>query len=95
MIFGRYPWIKTALAKPQKDPAGYPVIDLPYLTLMKLAATRAQDWADISRMLGWASEETLNQVRKIVARYSPEDSPDLESLIFIGQKERELPSNSE
>jgi len=58
---------------------------------MKMAAMRAQDWADISRMLGLASDEVLNEVRAVVAHYSPEDSGDLESLIFIGQKEREQP----
>jgi hypothetical protein len=42
-------------------------------------------------MLGWASDEELEQVRKIVARYAPEDLEDLQSLIFIGQKERQLP----
>jgi hypothetical protein len=38
--------------------------------------------------------EDLDQVRAVVARYSPEDSGDLESLIFIGQKERELPPDA-
>jgi hypothetical protein len=40
-------------------------------------------------MLGWASEAALAEVREVIARYSPEDSSDLESLIFIGKKERE------
>ena len=91
VLVGKYPWLKEALTHPTTDPAGYPVIGLPYLALMKLIAERAQDWADVSRMLGWASDADLDNVRAIVARYAPEDSEDLESLIFIGKKERELP----
>lgn len=95
VLFGRYPWLSEAFQHISSDPAGYPVLALPYLVLMKLGAMRAQDWADISRMLGLASSEALDQVRAIVARYSPEDSGDLESLIFIGQKEGELPPDAE
>ena len=62
---------------------------------MKLGAMRAQDWADVSRMLGMASDEQLDRVREIVAQYSSEDRGDLESLIFIGKKERELPPSAE
>jgi len=91
VMFGDQPWLKNVLAQPAKDPAGYPVIGLPYLILLKLTAQRAQDWADVSRMLGWASDAELDAVRAAVARYTPEDSEDLESLIFIGKKEQEIP----
>ena len=95
VLFGDMPWLDEALQQPQHDPAGYPVLGLPYLVLMKLAAMRAQDWADVSRMLGLASDEQLDRVREIVAQYSSEDRGDLESLIFIGKKERELPPSTE
>ena len=95
VLFGNYPWLDDALKQIAIDPAGLPVLGLPYLVLMKMAAMRAQDWADISRMLGHATDEILNEVRAIVARYSPEDSGDLESLIFIGQKECEQPPAAE
>mgnify|MGYP003472111648 FL=1 len=91
IIFGNYPWLEKALQNTGTDPAGYPVIRLSYLTVMKLQAQRAQDWTDVSRMLGWASDADLDEVRKVVAEYSPEDSDDLESLIFLGKRERELP----
>jgi len=94
VIFGDYPWLRKALAHPVKDPAGYPVIGMPYLILLKMSAQRAQDWADVSRIVGWASDEELDKVRKAVARYTPEDSDDLESLIFIGRQERQSPPNS-
>ncbi|MEK6573163.1 MAG: hypothetical protein AABZ58_02445, partial [Chloroflexota bacterium] len=58
---------------------------------LKMVATRAQVWADISTMLGWAEDDALKEVRQVVARYSPEDRGDLESLIFMGKKERETP----
>ena len=91
VIFGRYRWLKEALAHPKQDPAGYPVVALPYLVILKMAAQRPQDWADISRMLGWASDADLDEVRAAIKKYAPEDLEDLESLIFLGQKEQEIP----
>lgn len=91
VLFGSYPWIQDALKNTREDTAGYPTIGLPYLTLLKMSAQRAQDWADVSRMLGWASDAELDEVRAVVQRYAPEDVDDLESLIFIGKKEQEIP----
>lgn len=88
LLLGDQPWLEDALNQPKTDPAGYPILGLPYLILMKLAASRGRDFGDITTMLGWAEESALNAVRAVVARYSPEDSEDLESLIFIGQQER-------
>jgi hypothetical protein len=93
VIFGDYPWLRNALAHPAKDPAGYPVIALPYLILLKMAAQRARDLGDLGTMLGWASDADLSNVRAVVAQYTPEDSEDLESLIFIGRQERQSPPN--
>jgi len=95
VIFGHYPWLREALAHPEHDMAGYPVIGLPYLVVLKMAAQRAQDWADVSRMLGWASEAELDAVRQVVARYTSEDRDDLESLIFLGRKEQEIPPSAQ
>jgi hypothetical protein len=95
VLFGRYPWLSKALAQPQQDAAGYPVIGLPYLVLLKLAANRGRDVGDMTTMLGLASDEQLNQVRALVARYSPEDKDDLESLIFLGKQEMQWPSEEE
>ena len=95
VLFGNYPWLRDALANIRKDAAGYPTIGLPYLTILKMAAQRPQDWADVARMLGWASDAELDEVRAVVQRYTPEDVDDLESLIFIGKKEQEIPSDME
>ena len=89
VLFGEQPWLEEALAGPDSDPAGLPVLALPYLVLMKLAAGRARDIADVATMLGWADEAALEAVRDAIDRYSPADASDLESLIYLGQRERE------
>lgn len=91
VIFGDYPWLKKALADPGQDPAGYPVIKLPYLVMMKMDAQRVRDFGDLGTMLGWASDADLDEVRAVVKQYAPEDLEDLESLIFIGKREQQSP----
>ena len=91
VLFGNDPWLKEALTNPAKDPAGYPVVKLPYLVIMKMESQRARDLGDLGTMLGWASETELDEVRAVIKRYAPEDMDDLESLIFIGKKEQEIP----
>lgn len=83
------PWVRDALARPNHAPDGSPVITLPYLVLIKLAASRAVDVGDLSRMLGQADDTALAGVRTIVDRYRPEDREDLESLITLGRLELE------
>lgn len=91
VLLGEQPWIKEALASPAYDLANYPVLPLPYLILLKLEASRVQDIADVTRMLGWASEEMLEKVRQAIAQYAPQESDDLESLVFLGRQERSEP----
>ena len=78
-------WAESAILHPRPGSDGLPYIDLPYLILMKLQASRAQDIADISRMLGSADDETLGNVRETVQKYRPQDMEDLESLIELGR----------
>lgn len=94
VLFGDTPWLRKALAHPSKDQAGYPVIGMPYLVILKMNAQRTRDMGDLGTILGWASDSELDEVRAVVAEYSPEDSDDLESLIFIGKKEQEFPPDS-
>ncbi len=84
VLFGKYPWLDEALMHPERDPAGYPVITLPYLIVLKLVANRLRDMSDLAIMLGWAEEETLNKIREVVRRYLPNEIDDLESMIFLG-----------
>ncbi|MDM8527756.1 hypothetical protein QUF58_06020 [Anaerolineales bacterium HSG24] len=93
VIFGDYPWLKQALQNHHQDKADYPVLGLSYLVLMKTVAGRIQDTADVSRMLGLATDEELNQVRAVVKRYEPEAVDDLESMIYLGQLEMQFPDD--
>ncbi len=68
VLLGNESWLDEALAATSSDEAGYPVLGLPYLVLMKLTSMRSQDWADVSRMLGLAADPELNQVRDVVHR---------------------------
>jgi hypothetical protein len=80
-------WVAEAVSNPTYAPDGLPIIDLPYLILMKLSASRTQDLADVSRMLGLADETQLIQIRAIVKQYLANAEEDLESLIILGKLE--------
>ena len=54
---------------------------------MKLIAGRSQDLADVSRMLGGATEIRLLEVKQTIDRYLPNSVEDLESLIILGKLE--------
>jgi hypothetical protein len=88
VLEGRENWVKEAIQNPNYAPDGLPVIILPYLVLMKLLAGRSQDLADISRMLGGATEVQLLAVKQIISQYLPNAIEDLESLVILGKLER-------
>lgn len=88
VLYGDQPWLEEALAQPAHDPAGLPVLALPYLVLMKMAAGRVRDVGDVATMLGWADEAALDAVREVVSRFVPADRADLESLITLGRLEQ-------
>ena len=87
VILGDFHWLEEALGNLRADPAGYPTLDLPYLVLMKLATSRIQDTADLSRMLGFASEAELDRVREVISLYVPDEMEDIEALIYLGRME--------
>ena len=62
-----------------------PILPLPYLVLMKYQSGRAQDLADIERMLGQASDWQLAQTREFFGEHRANDLEDLESLIELGR----------
>lgn len=82
-------WAQRAIAEAQsnRDAQGLPIVPLTYLVLMKLAASRVQDLADVSRMLGGASDTELQAVRRIVQAYAQDLTEDLNSLIHLGKLE--------
>ncbi|MDO8674142.1 MAG: hypothetical protein Q7O66_22245 [Dehalococcoidia bacterium] len=87
VLLSGHAWVKHALAHPNRDAAGLPIVALPYLVLMKLDASRSMDVGDLGRMLGGASEADLAKVRTVVKKHLPEASEDLESLIQLGKLE--------
>lgn len=87
VLWSARPWVEEALAHPQRDYAGLPVVSLPYLVLMKLASSRGVDMGDLSRMLGGAEEDSLVEVRSVVRRFLPDALDDLGSLTELGRLE--------
>ncbi len=79
-------WAEEALHNPNVID-DMPVMPMPYLVLMKLLAGRMQDLADVTRMLGAANDQTLNQVRQTIQKYQPEALEDIESMIVLGKLE--------
>jgi hypothetical protein len=95
IIEGTESWWPQALQEAQAnyDLQGLPILPLPYLVLMKFQAGRLQDLADLSRMLGQASQSQLEKVRALFNHYAgPDDLDDLESLIALGQLEMQPPN---
>lgn len=82
-------WAHRAVAEPVMADTGLPTISLPYLVVMKLLSGRAQDIADLTRMLGAADDVELEQVRTAVAEYVPDAVDDVESMVVLGRMEYE------
>jgi hypothetical protein len=82
-------WGQSAIAAAQANVIdGLPILPLPYLTLMKLLASRFVDTADLTRMLGHQDDATLVDVRAVIAAHGrPEDVADLEQIIALGRLE--------
>ncbi|GAK50126.1 Sll0563 protein [Candidatus Moduliflexus flocculans] len=87
VIFGDAPWVDEALAHPHRDAAGYPILGLPYLILMKMEASHLHDLGDISRMLGGASAHEFALVMQVIARHAPDMLEDVETLAQLGHQE--------
>jgi hypothetical protein len=83
------PWLEAALEQAQqnRDLQGLPVLPLSYFVLMKLRSGRTQDIADITRMLGLASDADLGVVRNVIRQFEPDALEDVESMIVLGRME--------
>lgn len=82
-------WGRTAIDAAQGNRAvsGLPTLTLAWVVAMKLLSARPQDSADISRMLGPASDDAIDAVRSVVTRWRPTDADDLEQMIAAGRLE--------
>jgi len=89
VIESREEWVDVALADASHnlDPQGLPILPLSYQVLMKFQASRVQDLADITRMLGQATEDQLESTRQLFKKWLHKELDDLESLISLGQLE--------
>ena len=89
VIEGRETWWRIALTEAQnnRDAQGLPVLPLRFLVLMKFQAGRVQDIADVTRMLGQADANSLDEVRALFRQLASDDLSDLESLIVLGKLE--------
>ena len=85
-------WVEKAVNNPNIAPDGLPIIDLPYLILMKMKASRSIDMGDLGRMLGAADDRALIEIRKVIKTYLPDAVEDLESSIYLGKLEYENPT---
>jgi hypothetical protein len=80
-------WADEAVNSANMSPTGLPIVALPYLVVMKLDASRLQDFGDLGRMLGGADDSTREQVRDVIRRYRPNEIEDVESIIALGALE--------
>lgn len=97
MLEGSDAWCDTALrqAGDNRDVTGAPIVPLPYLVLLKFRASRVQDLADLTRMLGLAAPEQILEVRRVLERWSPADLEDFESLTNLGRLEMDADGGDE
>lgn len=89
------PWLDEALDHPSFDPAGFPVLPRQFLVLMKLQAGRAQDVADITRLLRTADRDERALIRTIIARYAPDLVEDYDALVMLTDLEFGAPEASQ
>jgi hypothetical protein len=87
LLWSEQPWVGAAVRFTIADDQGLAIVGLPYLIAMKLDASRSVDQGDLSRMLGFADDVTLDAVRRVVADLLPNIREDLESYIEIGRLE--------
>jgi hypothetical protein len=82
-------WGDAAVADAQTNLLvdGLPTLSRGYVVTMKLISARPQDTADISRIGGAAPAEALDDIRRVVRRWRPQDVEDLEHMINLGQME--------
>jgi hypothetical protein len=79
------PWVTAALSSPIETSAGLPVIDLPYLLILKLSATRAVDISDIVGMLQHASDPEKQRIRQVIATHRNDLLEDFDQFSAISQ----------
>jgi hypothetical protein len=89
-------WVEEAFAAARADNVtGDRVMPLPFLILMKLDASRVQDQADMSHILGRCSLETVEHVVDTVRRHytsDPAAADDVRHYATLGRWEYGIPA---
>lgn len=81
-------WGQEAVAAAQGNVRdGIPHLTRPFVVVSKLVSARVQDAADITRIMGQATDAETEEVREAVARHRPDDAEDLDGLIWSGKLE--------
>ncbi len=78
-------WVTAALDSPIKTSASLQIIDLPYLIILKLSATRAVDISDIVGMLQHANNAEKQRVRQAIERCRHDLLEDFDQFRAIAQ----------
>lgn len=78
-------WVAAALDAPIETSAGLQIIDLPYLIILKLSATRAVDISDIVGMLQHASNAEKQRIRRVIGQYRHDLLEDFDQFEAIAQ----------
>ncbi|MEL7360178.1 MAG: hypothetical protein AAFN40_27060 [Cyanobacteria bacterium J06560_6] len=78
-------WVTAALNAPVMTPEGLPIIDLPYLLILKLSATRAVDISDIVGMLQHASDAEKQRIRQTIETHRSDLLEDFDQFNAIAQ----------
>jgi hypothetical protein len=76
-------WLDQALQQPTRDSAGYPVLARQFLILLKLQAGRAQDIADITRLLRDTDLAERNAIRNVIHNELPDQVEDFDALVAL------------
>ena len=78
-------WVAIALDSPIKTSEGLQIIDLPYLLILKLSATRAVDISDIVGMLQHASDDEKQRIRQVIETHRSDLLEDFNQFCAIAQ----------
>lgn len=81
----RQSWVTAALNSPIQTPEGLQIIDLPYLIILKLSATRAVDISDIVGMIQHATDEEKSRIREVIETHRSDLLEDFEQFRAIAK----------
>ncbi len=85
LLWSEQAWASEAISDATKNERN--IVALPFLVMMKMNAARGVDQGDLTRMLGFADDASLNRTEDVLRRYRPDLLEDLTQYIEIGRLE--------